>query len=102
MKKTISAILIGGTVLALTACSNGGSKFEGKWSCNVEGFGKIAMSIRNNGGNDYIIDDYPVLGKLSVTYKDGNLVGPQGMTFSIDKQSDKLIGMNVCEMSRIK
>lgn len=102
MKKAITAILLGGTVLALTACGDGGSKFEGKWSCNAGGLGKLTMSIRNNGGNDYIIDDYPMIGKVNVTYKDGKLVGPQGATFSIDKQSDKLIGMNVCEMSRIK
>jgi len=101
MKKAIKAILLGATIFALTACDNGGSKFEGKWSCD-SGLGKLTMSIRNNGGNDYIIDDYPVIGKVSMTYKDGNLVGPQGMRFSIDKQSDKLIGMNVCEMSRIK
>lgn len=60
------------------------------------------MSIRNNGGNDYIIDNYPMIGKVSVTYRDGKLVGPEGATFSIDKQSGKLIGMHVCEMSKIK
>ena len=101
MKKAISAVFLGGTVLALTACGgSGGSEFEGKWSCDDDkGF---TVSIRNNGGNDYIMDDYPIIDKVSLTYKDGKLVGPEGVTFSIDKQSGKLIGMQICEMSRVE
>jgi len=101
MKNAITTILLGGAFLALTACSDGGSKFEGKWSCDWD-LGELAVTIRNNGGSDYIIDDFPMIGKVNVTYKDGKLIGPEGVTFSIDKQSDKLIGMNVCEMSRVK
>ena len=90
------------TAVILAGCGDGGGKFEGKWSCSAGVLGTLTMSIRNNGGNDFIIDNYPIIGKLSVTYKDGKLVGPEGATFSIDQQSDKLLGMNICEMSRVK
>ena len=99
IQKTFGALL---TLAVLVGCGNGGSKFEGKWSCHAGSLGMLTVSIRNNGGNDYIIDDYPMIGKLSVTYQDGKLVSPEGIAFSIDKQSDKLIGMNICEMSRAK
>ncbi len=90
------------TIMILTGCSNGGGKFEGKWSCDTGVLGTLTISIRNNDDNDYIIDDYPMIGKVNVTYKDGKLIGPQGTTFSIDKESGKLIGMNICEMSRVE
>lgn len=102
MNSRIACLLFVTTAVILTGCGAGGSKFEGKWSCNSGVLGTLNLSIRNNGGNDYIIDNYPMIGKLSVTYKDGKLVGPGGMTLSIDKQTDKLLGMNVCEMSRAK
>ncbi|RLA26727.1 MAG: hypothetical protein DRR15_19350 [Gammaproteobacteria bacterium] len=89
------------TMLVLAGCSNGGDKFEGKWSCDAGPLGEMTISIRNNGGDDYIIDDYPVIGKVAVTFEDGKLKGPQGVTFSIDQESNKLIGMNVCEMSKV-
>jgi len=101
MNKRGASLLVLTTSLVLTACRGGGSSFEGKWVCNDDKGKQVAiMSIRNNGGNDYIIDDFPIIGKLLVTYKDGKLVGPQNMTFSIDKQSGKLLGVPFCEMSR--
>lgn len=99
MKNLLLAVTVAS---ALAGCGDSGSNFEGKWSCNTGALGVVTMSIRSNGGNDYIIDDYPMVGKVSLTYKDGKLVGPQNVTFTIDKQSDKLIGMGVCEMSRLK
>lgn len=90
------------TVAILSGCGDSGSKFEGKWSCNAGALGTLAVSIRSNGGDEYIIDDFPMIGKLSVTYKDGKLIGPEGAEFSIDKQSGKLLGMNICEMSRVE
>ena len=101
MKKLIRAILLGATVLALTACSNGGSKFVGKWSCDTGSLGTLTLSIRNNGGNNYILNN-PMISNVIATYKDGKLVGPRGDVFSIDKQSGKLIFPGLCEMSRIK
>lgn len=98
-KKLITGMLVVTAILSLTACSNAGSKFEGKWECDSV-IGKLEISIRNNGGNDYIVDDFPMIGKLSLTYSDGKLIGPNNAVFSIDKKTDKLLGMNVCEMSR--
>lgn len=100
MKKLITIMLIVIATLILTGCSNGGAKFEGKWQCDTP-LGKLAISIRNNGGNDYIIDDFPFIGKLNVTYNDGKLIGPDNASFAIDKKTDKLLGMNICEMSRV-
>lgn len=99
MRHLVLAAMVAG---ALAGCGDSGSKFEGNWSCEAPFLGKVAVSIRNNGGDDYIMDNYPMIGKLNLTYKDGKLVGPQNVTFAIDKQSDKLIGLNVCEMSRVK
>lgn len=96
----MSAILVVSSILTLSACSNGGAKFEGKWQCDTP-LGKLAISIRNNGGNNYIIDDFPFIGKLNVTYSDGKLIGPDNASFAIDKETDKLLGMNICEMSRV-
>ena len=102
-----------GTLAALallTGCGNDGSKFEGKWSCERTHMGvteQVTASIRNNGGNNYIIDHtaYSNESKLNATYMDGKLVstGITGMTLSIDKESGKLIGMHRCgEMSRVE
>lgn len=98
MKKTITVLLMAGVILS--GCSNGGTEFEGNWTCD-SGLGKLTLSIQNNGGNDYIIDHFPMIGKLNVTYSDGKLIGPKDAIFSIDKQSGKLLGMNICEMSRL-
>ncbi len=89
---------------SLAACSvtDDGSKFEGKWSCTALGANQTA-TIRNNGGNNYIIESslYPA-GGIATTYKDGVLSGPMGTSFSVDKQSGKLLGMNICQMDRVK
>ncbi|MDR9383899.1 MULTISPECIES: hypothetical protein [Ralstonia] len=95
-------ILVAIVASALAGCGNNGSNFEGKWSCDTGALGVITVTIRNNGGDDYIIDNYPMVGKVNTTYKDGKLIGPQNVTFTIDKQSDKLIGLGICEMSRAK
>ena len=88
------------TVIFLSGCGDSGSKFEGKWSCDISGLGELAMSIRHNEGSDYIID-HSIIGKMSATYRDGSLTIPGGGALSIDKQSDKLIIPGTCEMSRV-
>lgn len=100
--KRIHILLFAIIAMFISGCSNSGNQFVGKWSCTNNVLGTITMSIRNNGGDNYIIDNYPMIGKVNVTYKDGKLNGPQGMAFTIDKQSGKLIGMNICEMTRVK
>ena len=102
MKKTIIGIYFATIALTFTTCGGGAKKFEGKWTCIAGDLGEITLNIRNNGGNDFIIDDFPMIDKLNVTYKDGKLVGPEDLMFTIDQQSGKLIGMNICEMSRVK
>jgi hypothetical protein len=92
------------TLTVLSGCGNDGGKFEGKWSCEKR-YGMQITSIRNNGGNNYIVEnsDY---GTHSTTYMDGKLVnsGMMGMTLSIDKQSGKLVGIPWCDemMNRVK
>lgn len=98
MHKLCFVLLIG----ILAACSvagvsDDGSQFVGKWSCKAVG----TISIRHNGGNNYIIDDF-MPGGVAVVHKDGVLTGPNGAAFSIDKRSGKLLGMNLCEMERVK
>ena len=104
IQKTFGALL---TLAMLTGCGNDGSKFEGKWSYERQSGAyseTITATIRNNGGNNYIID-HSNDGKQTTTYVDGKLVssGITGMTLSIDKQSGKLLGVRQCdEMSRVE
>lgn len=84
-------------LLSLAACSNGGHKFEGKWTCQ-SALGQINAIISNNDGDNYIFRSNMVT--YNLTYKDGKLIGPT--TFMIDKKTDKLVGLNICEMSRVK
>jgi hypothetical protein len=100
----ITCLLFVATAAILAGCSDGGNKFEGKWSCESGPLGTVTISIRNNGGNNYIVDSLPMVGKVNVTFKDGELAGPGGGGgwLSIDKQSGKLIGLGFCEMSRVK
>jgi hypothetical protein len=94
----------------LGGCSDGGGKFEGKWSCDSDVFGKTSLSIRHNDGNQYIINisnQHMTNGSTadsgsSVTYKDGQLIAANGTAIAIDKQSGKLLLPGFCEMTKSK
>ena len=89
----------------LGGCSDGGGKFEGKWSCESDVFGKTSLSIRHNDGNQYIINisnQHMTDSGSSVTYKDGQLIAANGSSIAIDKQSGKLLLPGFCEMTKSK
>lgn len=96
-KLTIFASL----VLPLSACSSGGSQFEGTWHCDTDApmLGDISIPIKHANGDVYIVE-WPMAGKLNFTYSDGKLVGPRNITLTVDDDTGELVGIPVCMMKK--
>jgi hypothetical protein len=99
-------LIVASVVVVLSGCGDGdggGKQFEGEWSCPLDGMSRhtLTVSIRHNGGNDYIYDTEGSSNKVNTTYVDGKLVGPYGAMLSIDKQSGKLIGDRRCQKGEL-
>lgn len=98
-KKTILSIVAAAAILTGCGFGDAGSTYVGTWSCD-SAIGKIEMTIVHNSGDSYIIEDYPMMGKVPLTLVDGKMTPGGGVFLIIDKKTNKLLLPGVCEMAK--
>jgi len=98
MSNRITWLLFVSMTAILAGCGDAnasGREFVGEWSCVWESNTTSTVSIRHNGGNNYIYEGSAA--PFNLTYKNGKLEGVKPhsgifVTLVIDKQSNKLLG----------